>query len=154
MSNFPKEMRREVFDFLHNHSQLEAKYDLKDHVIVDKEDWLKARDEHFQHPNPAVNKILERAKITYHHSRRYGNTSWIIKAALRDDGVIIVVPDRRTEESIRIGIKNAIKASPWWLRLKWYFKGEPFPKVVCLSDGIYDLKRLPVVFDNSVMSAI
>ncbi len=92
-------------------------------------------------------KIVQTSIIQ--RTRGWGNTTYLLKAAMRNPHVAIICADVEHTKQMVKQYEHVLAMQPWWRKLKWKFTGKPMPQFVS-THNVHKLKgmRRPIVFDN------
>jgi len=83
-------------------------------------------------------------------TRRTGNTTWILKSAVKTPDCIIVCKTLRHAKELEKEYFRMLQKSSWWLKLKWNLFGRNHPHFWGV-DSQFKGYNLPVIFDNSAL---
>ena len=85
------------------------------------------------------------------HTRKTGNTTWILKSAIKYPNCVIVAHSMQYAQELEKQYFNMLAESPWHRKLYWKIFGRKHPKFTSINSR-FEGTKLPVIFDNSVLS--
>jgi len=93
---------------------------------------------------------MEKITEIVHRTRNTGNTTWILKAAIKQPNCIIVSKSKRDAEYLEWKYFQILSKSAWYKKLWWKWFGRKHPKFLSLYNDFRGL-GLPVIFDNGAL---
>lgn len=86
-------------------------------------------------------------------NRTKGDITWILKSAIDNPNVMIVVRNQEVAKDLKIAFELLVSKSIWYKKLYWNFFGRANPVIVSMyCKNVIRRTNLPIVlFDNSSM---
>jgi len=90
---------------------------------------------------------MERITEIVYSTRRTGNTTWILKAAIRNPECIIVSKNMMQVQYLADEYHRLLSKSIWYKKLYWKWFGRKHPRFMTINSR-FEGMNLPVIFDN------
>lgn len=83
------------------------------------------------------------------NTRRTGNTTWILNAAINEPNCIIIAKNEQHANDLRKRYYDLLMKQPWYKKIYWNFFGKAHPRFMSINNrsGFAGYK-IPVIFDN------
>jgi hypothetical protein len=94
---------------------------------------------------------MQRIQEIVQSTRRTGNTTWILTAAITQPNCIIVARNDQHANELKKAYNELILKQPWYRKLKWAILGRIEPKFMTLNNkSALAGYKIPVIFDNGI----
>ena len=90
---------------------------------------------------------MEKITEIVYKTRRTGNTTWILKAAIKQPNCVIVVKNMQQVKHLQKNYYQLLSKSTWYQKLYWKWFGRKHPKFMTINSSFEGL-GLPIIFDN------
>lgn len=85
-----------------------------------------------------------------HNTRQTGNTTWILKSAIKNPKCVIVAINESYAKDLEKKYYKLLSNVWWGQKLWWKWFGRQHPKFMSMRNRFEGI-RLPIIFDNSCM---
>lgn len=84
--------------------------------------------------------------------RQRGNTTWLLRAAIKQPNVMIVCRNQTSVAEMTKSYKKLLQKEPWYKKFWWWCFGRSNPKFVTVNnpDNLRGI-NFPTVFDNGAI---
>jgi hypothetical protein len=89
-------------------------------------------------------------KEIVYRTRQTGNTTWILKAAIKMPECVIVSKNMQQAKGLENEYRKMLLNESWWRKLYWKYFGKKHPKFLSVSSR-FEGMRLPIIFDNGAL---
>lgn len=86
--------------------------------------------------------------ITY--NRQKGNSTWIVKSAIKNPNCVIVAHDSACAYDLKCLYYSLLKKQPFYKKIIWKLFGRSHPRFMSIENDFRGI-NLPVIFDNSAL---
>lgn len=93
---------------------------------------------------------MERLQEIVYSTRQTGNTTWILKAAIKNPECVIVSKNMQQAKFLEREYYKLLLNAWWGQKLWWKLFGRKHPKFLCLNSEFRGFS-LPVIFDNGAL---
>jgi len=90
---------------------------------------------------------MEKITEIVYRTRQTGNTTWILKAAIKQPNCVIVSKNMQQAKNLERNYFQLLSKSAWYQKLYWKWFGRKHPKFMTI-DSKFEGFRLPIIFDN------
>lgn len=96
---------------------------------------------------------MENVQDIVNSTRRLGNSTWILRAAIDQPNIIIVAKNEQHANELKKTYYWLCDQEPWYVKLKWRFFGRPEPRFMSVNSRTgFAGYKIPVIFDNGTLS--
>jgi len=93
-----------------------------------------------------MNDIDKINEIIY-NTRRTGNTTWILKSAIKYPNCIIISKNKRQSTYLEKRYYQLLQYEKWYKKLYWKWFGRKTPRFLTINNNFRGY-NLPIIFDN------
>jgi len=93
---------------------------------------------------------MNKIQTIVNQTRRTGNTTWIIKSAIKNPNCVIVSKNKRESKLLKQKYIRMLSNDSLFQKLKWEIFGRKQPIFLTINDS-YRGFNLPIIFDNNAL---
>ena len=90
---------------------------------------------------------MEKIKEIVYKTIATGNTTWILKAAIKQPNFVIISKNMQQAKNLERNYFYLLSKCVWYQKLYWKWFGRKHPKFMTI-DSRFEGLGLPIIFDN------